>query len=173
MYPRLFEFCGVYIRKFYTFFLALSIFLGFSAGVYVVHTSCADFSSLMSFTSCNASIVGTLIVVFFPFLLTLCFLRFSKRYMLFILCFARCFLLGYCTWGVFVSIGGGGWLYSFLYFFVGYSTLPFDIWLWIRCLDTGCIPKSGDFLGYLSLVGISLLLNELLITPLLNLLAEI
>ena len=167
MYSRFFVRISSLICKFWILMLAFVALFGFVSGIYICDVSDADFSSLMGVAFGHVSIVGSAFAAVFPLLLTICFVFFAKRWFILLLALVRTVLLGYSFWGIAVSCGPGGWLLSFLYFFVTVSTFPADIWLWLRYSEEGSTPGIRGFLIYLIYAAVIVALNHLMISPLL------
>lgn len=165
MYPGFFAGCKPLLRKSWSWMLAFVICFGLLSGIYVCNASDADFSSWMDAAAGSVSIVGSAFAVVFPLLLTICFVFTAKRWFILLLASIRAFLLGYCIWGIFVSCGSGGWLLSYLYFFVSISMFPADVLLWLRCCQEESSPGIKGFLIYLIFAAVTVALNHRIIGP--------
>ncbi len=161
-------------RKFRTFMLTLILSSGYLCGMHIANITEPSFAALMDVGISHVSIIDSVWVLFFPFLLTTCFAYCSKQlYWLLALCFFRFFLAGYCMWGVSASIGTGGWLFACLYLFAGNCMLPADVWLWLQFMDSGPPLRIRNLLAYALALGCVIYTDRFFIVPLLEGLSHI
>lgn len=147
--------------------LACMIVLGSFCGILTAFSYSPDFSSLMDIASYDVSFAGLLTISFFPLLVALFSVIKSKWCFLFPLCFLRFYLFGYCAWGIMISIGHGGWLFSFLYLFCGHMILPLEVYFMIRCMVVKRDTRFRDVAIYFCLIFLVLFLDYRFISPLL------
>ena len=130
-------------RKCFVVLLACSWFAGFVVGPIVALSADRSFFSLMRMMPEHpVSIVGLLVSVYLPLLLTAFAVYISCDWLLIPIAFAKSlsFSLLYC--GASVSFGSGGWLLAILLFGSDFLTLGLLLWLWFRI-----IPGKGPVLN--------------------------
>ncbi len=145
--------------------LALLGFLGLSLGIVLACVSNPFSFAWMDIALCNISIVDSMLAAGVLFLINLCVAWFSKPGLIYAFCFLRYFLIGYCVWGVGTGLSTGGWLYSALFLFLGCSTVPVDVWLWIHRLGHGNTNKYKLLTAYFAAFATVFLIYWYLINP--------
>lgn len=117
------------VRRCGFFFLITACVLGFIFGYWIFGLGQALFSSLMRSASCySVSIVGLLLVVALPFLISALAVAYNKPLIIYILCFVKSILYSVCAFAVYSTYGSAGWLMQFLVLFLDNCTMVF---LWI------------------------------------------
>ena len=109
--------------------------LGFLCGIFSA-ASADNLSSLM-LTCCDAgvSIVGLIIVPFFPFLFSAIAVFCSSPLLLYLTGFCKSFLLGFSIRAVFIVFSGGGLLICTLLLFTDLLTTPAIFLFQLRCAN--------------------------------------
>lgn len=85
----------------------------------------------------SVSIVGMLIVVFWPYLFSAFAVFYSVPKLVFLFAFTETFSFGYCIWGVCTVYGEAGWLVRWLLFFTACCSSPMLYWFLQRCICAG------------------------------------
>lgn len=114
----------------------------------------------------TVSIVGLLISIFLPLLLTYISLVTEKTIIILIVCFIKAAAFAFCSVLIHQYYGNASWLVRFLYLFSDscFLIILFSLWYW--CLDAG--KRIGNsVLSLCSLIGVLLAAAELyFISPL-------
>ena len=109
--------CNAYMKQF-GYVAVLPWLLGLLLGSFLFYLFGGFFTSLMrTAVICPVSIVASLTGVFFPFLISLYFLRYHRRLWLYILCFLKavCFSVSFIALST--AFGSAGWLVRALFLF--------------------------------------------------------
>lgn len=108
---------------------------GLSAGYRIYRVAKSSFSALMlRVSSGSVSIVGFLLLVIFPFLISSIAVFKSNDLLIYILCFAKALSYSITVFSVFSAFGSAGWLVVCLVMFSSNCTLVSLFVLWWNCL---------------------------------------
>ena len=119
-------------------FWILGLIIGFivSWNMEAIHNALAN-----SLLHSDASVVGFLASLIFPFLLSAVFFKFSVWKGICILAFLKAFTFSYCSTTIVCCFGSAGWLLRCILAFSGSTTGVILLWFWIRsCRQT---TRSG------------------------------
>lgn len=124
------------------------------------------FLSLMHNTVfCSVSIVRLLLTVFLPFLLSALAVMFSVPGILYLIAFAKAFLLAFVSMGFLITFGSSGWLFRLLIGFGDIVSVPLLVWFWLRCLDSEKKTYHFDFMITASLIFLIICIDFRIISP--------
>lgn len=122
--------------------LAIFWITGILSGILISYGAGSSVSSLMhSYLYGSVSIVGLVLVLYLPFLLSAIAVSFSGRVLLFPIVFLKGFLFSFVAMGIFQVYGCAGWLIHWFLCFSDLILLPLLYWYWIRLLDT--VPSAA------------------------------
>jgi len=131
-------------------FLAFFFLWGLVCGVSACRGCGPEFAALMRGLPWEAvSIVGLILCLLFPFLISFASWVLDPV-LLFPICFCRAFLFGFVHFGLFLSLGDGGWLLRWLVLFSDSISLPLLYCFWHRRLS----GRSLTFLCCLALTAL-------------------
>lgn len=113
------------------------------------------------------SIVGLLVSVYLPLLLSYISLVSEKPIIILIVCFFKAAAFAFCGALIHQFYGNASWLVRWLYLFSDSSFLFFLFALWYRCLDTSRMTVKSD-LSMCCCIGVLLTASEyFIVSPLL------
>jgi len=118
-------------------FLALIWFAGFGAGLMIYRSAQTVLVSVMLGASHSTlSIVGLLLMILLPILITVIAVHDSKPALLYVLCFLKAVLYSVAVLSVYGTYGSSGWLVQFLLMFTENCTMACLWLLWIHSILT-------------------------------------
>lgn len=126
----------VCVRRSCKAILVLFWYIGFCGGA-LAAAAAGNLTSLMrAYCDSSVSIVGLLIVPFFPFLLSAVAVYFSCTWLLYSTALGKMFCFGFCACAVSGTFGNAGWLICLLLLFTDFFTMPVLCWFQLRYTDT-------------------------------------
>jgi len=116
----------------------------------------------------QVSIVGLILVLFVPLLISIICVRFANLIVIYIISALKGFLLGYCLYGISAAFGDSGWLMRFLLFFSESCSTFVLLWFWVRQLGGICVSFRRDCISA-SLASLIIgMIDYLLVSPFLT-----
>lgn len=146
--------------------LAFSWVCGLSFGLFLASRMHGDYSSLMRTVITNrVSIVGLLIILLFPFILSVVAIHFSRTGFLYLLSAGKGICFSFCVYLIMAEFSSSGWLLCRLLLFSELCILPPLFYLWIKCIEGGkqTIKLSAGFYPLIAVV--AAVLDYFLISP--------
>lgn len=140
--------------------------LGFLAGLSVFKLSAPSFISLMhGFSFGSVSIVGLIISVTFPFLISALAVLYSKPLLVFTVCFLKAFFFTLVSISVILCYGSGGWVIHRLAMAHEVLSLPILYTFWYRSFYYRKIPSLSECFGWICIEFLILAMDYQLINP--------
>lgn len=138
---------------------------GFAFGAVVVYALPGSSVSLMRDTLLNpASLIGSSVAVFIPFLLSIVFLSFSNLKLYFAAVFAKAFSFGFVLCGIKLLFGGAGWLVLLALFSDIFAT-PVLLLFWLRNISFCKKLRQSDVFVTFAILVCILLIDACVVTP--------
>lgn len=146
--------------------LALSWIIGILIGVYSGISAGPFVLSLMRMAGdAHMSIVGLLVCMSLPFLISAFLLSLRIPWFVPVVAFFKACSYGFCALAIVRAFGSAGFLVKFLFLFSDTLTLPVLYWFWLRQLSCSCGSLKKDLVTALGIVAVIVLLDHLLISP--------
>lgn len=131
-------------------FLAFSWICGISAGLFLASCMHCDSASLMrALILERVSIVGLLIVLLLPYVLSVAAFYFSARALIYLIAAGKGICFSFCIYLLMAQFSTAGWLLCRLLFFSDFAILVPMFLFWIRCLNCDQQSLTRDSLRYL------------------------
>lgn len=152
------------VKKTPVFCLSFPWVAGLLLGMHFAFNASTSISSLMHTVAyCRVSIVGLLLVLFFPLVISV--IAISVPFFLFPLSFIKALSYGFCFYSVMFAFGSAGWLFSMLLLFSDSCMSVLLNWLWCRHLFGKRHILGRDVL-YCALAAVSIgLVDYFLVSP--------
>lgn len=152
--------------RFCVSFLAFSWTLGLSAGVYFAGTMQSSVFSLMrAAASSRVSIVGLIVLLIFPLLLSAFAVYLSAPICLLPVSFCRGAAFGFCSLGALYAFGSAGWLVRLMLLFSASAmTVPL-FWFWIRHISGNKLLLRRDLAVCSALAVVIGIIDYFLVSP--------
>lgn len=148
------------------FFVILFWLFGLSLGCQIAHKlSQESLRMIYNITNADFSVMGLLISVFIPFVITLFIMRTGKIYFLFVLSFANALLFGFCLTALKCCFLDAGWLLSRLFLFSQSLCTCLLLWVWLRFTGDRCRAYYKLTCICLLLLIFIVLFDSLLVVP--------
>ena len=113
--------------------LAACWLLGLYAGyTFLSHTSVSSVSLMLLVAENRMSIVGRLLFLVLPFVITAVSLRYSKPFFVFLFIFLKAFCFSWCAYGLTVAFLDAGWLVRWLLLFSDSCSVVLLLWFLFR-----------------------------------------
>lgn len=154
------------LRKGNTIFLAVCFLSGFLIGVLYAFVIETDLPLMHSVFACSVSIVCSLGILLFPFLLSVVIIYFFDSSLLYLLCFSKALVFAFVSVRIIVSFSGGGWLLRILFMFSDIFTMPVLYFLWQRHLSEKTTLQMVDAIALFLLIIAIIFLDRYFIFPL-------
>ncbi len=138
---------------------------GMLAGISAaLHNISATFSLMRSFSG-RVSIVGLLVSVTFPFVISAVIVSFGRYWLLLPLGFVKAFMFCFCACSVTLAYGSAGWLSRSLLMFSDSVITVLLLWCWLRCIAQ-CNFRTTGVVMCLLISGAIGVLDYCLVSPL-------
>lgn len=135
-----------YQQRFALYF-SVAWLAGLAAGVLVAIQSSAIHNSLtQSLPYSRLSVVGFLVSLIAPFLLSAIFIKISLFGLIIPLIFGKAFSYSWCVCLLLISYPGSGWLLCRLLVFSDFIVTVLLLWYWFRGLDQKNNRRQNDLL---------------------------
>ena len=129
------------------YILALSWVLGLVLGViYGYQADLSSFLMMRSAASSPMTIVGLLVILYFPLFLSALAVYRNHSHLLILICFLKAFLFASCGSSLNVAFGSAVWLVRFLLQFSDLCSIPFFYWFCIRNITGQSVNTQADIL---------------------------
>lgn len=135
-------------------FLAVFWVFGLLIGLYIsFRTPILFFSLMRTYAYERVSILGLVLIVSFPLILSAIAVRFSTPLLFLPVAFLKAFCFSYCSNGIVLAFGSAGWLVRWLFVFSDSCAVIVLFWFWIRNIagDRGLFTRDF-FIGVLSII---------------------
>ena len=131
-------FAAIHLAFFWISGLAIGSYAGMHASVTYLRTLSAAAGS-------DLTISGLAISVFLPFVICIFAAHNGKKWLLFLIAFAKALCVSYCSAALNCAFGSAGWLIRILFQFSDLATLGFFCWFCIRCM-TNDLQKADYYI---------------------------
>lgn len=126
---------------------------------------CSVNSLMGSVVISRTSIVGLIIVLVIPMMISYFAVRYHLRYLIYLTAFFEALILGFCSSAVYLAYGNAGWLVRSLLLFSGSICSVAHIWLWLRQVSGKRRAFRVDFAVCMGVVALTGVLDYLIVSP--------
>ncbi len=126
--------------------LSLLWLLGLLLGVVLAGTGDIVPSLMRTASGTPVTIVSLLLRCTLPFLISLLAIHFSKRWIVFLLCFFKAFLFGLCICSVTFCFYQASWIVILLLIFSDIVLMPVLFYFWIKHIDSVGVKMHSSML---------------------------
>ena len=133
-------------QRFYYYF-SVAWLAGLVAGLFAAtHSTTLHNTLTQSLSYSRLSVVGFLVSLSFPFLLSAIFFRMSLFGLVIPLIFGKAFSYSWCVCAILILFGDAGWLLCRLLIFSDSIVTVLLLWYWFRGLDRENVRRQVDLL---------------------------
>ena len=123
-------------RRVHAVILAFVLLSGFAFGILSSGSAEQSLFQLMrTAASARVSIICLLPVIFLPVLFSALAVYIGQRWLIFLLAFAKAFLIGYLSSSILIRYPDSGFLFVLLFLCSDCLTFPVMCWFWLRILS--------------------------------------